>query len=209
MSTYQDHCNKLSQEAFKELSKKHPDVIKRLNAFSAIQHLEEAVPKFEFLVQEDVKWGCKQNTSVKFFLSVVDSKKEPGTSGYVLLHPLYFTLDYYPACCAIKTMNNFQYQDGIFTQEFINDFINMCISAYGTSFYVEIRRIIANFVETSRNNVFNMDSNIPDDPAAKIQYPMIYEWAKSQRSIQKMLYVNHNTDRIIHTTQILLGAKDE
>lgn len=207
MSTYQDYCNTLSQEAFKKLSKKHPDVVKRLN--DRTDDRPEFAYKLQFLVQEDTKWGCKQNTSVKFSLSVVDSKKAPGTVGYLLFHQLSFTLDYYPACCAIKTMNNFQYRDGIFTQEFINDFINMCISAYASSFYVEIRRIIANFVETSRNNVFNMDSNIPDDPAAKIQYPMIYEWAKSQRSIQKMLYVNHNTDRIIHTTQILLGAKDE
>jgi hypothetical protein len=209
MSTYQDHCNKLSQEAFKELSKKHPDVIKRLKDIPGYLLSSDNSPQLEVRVQEDTKWGCKQNTSVKFSLSVVDPKKEPGTLGYLLLHQLSFTLDYYPACCAIKTMNNFQYRDGIFTQEFINDFINMCISAYAKGFYVEIRRIIANFVETSRNNVFNMDSNIPDDPAAKIQYPMIYEWAKSQRAMQKMLYVNHNTERIIHTTQILLGAKDE
>lgn len=207
MSSNADYCNKLSQEAFKELGKKYPEIIKQLNNL-VVPYKDESL-KLEFLVQEDTRWGCKQNTSVKFSLSVVDSKKEQGSSGYLIYNQLSFTLDYYPACCAIKTMNNFQYRDTIFTQEFINDFINMCIASYAKALYVEIRRIIANFVETSRNNKYNMGDHIPDIPDAKIQYPMIYEWAKSQQSMQKMLYVNHNTDRIIHTTQILLGANDE
>lgn len=120
---------------------------------------------------------------------------------------LKFCLDLYPYCCALHQLNNFGYGDSEYLdQEFFEAFIQMALDYYRVHIN-KITRLMINFVEFTRTGHFEMDDKaIPLDEKSSIQYPMWYEWAKNRPESQiiETLFVNHNTERVIHNMIITL-----
>jgi hypothetical protein len=117
-----------------------------------------------------------------------------------------FCLDLYPYCCALHQLNNFSCSDKYLDQEFFEAFIQMAFGYY-KNHVNKITRLMINFVEFSRATQFDMDDKaIPLDEKSEIQYPTWYKWAKNRpaANVIETLFVNNNTDRVIHNTIITL-----
>ena len=117
-----------------------------------------------------------------------------------------FCLDLYPYCCALHQLNNFSCCDKYLDQEFFEAFIQRALSYYNANIN-KITRLMINFVEFSRATQFDMDDKaIPLDEKSEIQYPTWYKWAKNrpESKVIETLFVNNNTNRVIHNTIIIL-----
>lgn len=113
-------------------------------------------------------------------------------------------LDLYPHCCALHQLNNFQHgHEKFLDTEFFLSFVAECIRQYSIGVNTP-RRLMINFVEWTRTEQFSVtDTEIPLDPKSQVGYHLFYEWAKKHQHIET-LFVNHNTNRVIHNVIITL-----
>jgi hypothetical protein len=112
-----------------------------------------------------------------------------------------FTLDLYPACCALHQLNDFYFHRSL-DKETIASLLQWCLSAYGM-ILTRPKRLMINFVEASREDMFKYDDVVPPYDTQVMNYQTFYDWAKEKAHLEQM-FVNHNTNRIIHNVIVTL-----
>lgn len=117
------------------------------------------------------------------------------------VHLARFTLDLYPACCALHQLNDFTFYSEL-DKETIGSLILCCLNAYGT-ILTRPRRLMINFVEATRDDTFGPTDVVPPYDKQKMNYQTFYDWAISKPYLEQM-FVNHNTTRIIHNVIVTL-----
>jgi hypothetical protein len=111
-----------------------------------------------------------------------------------------FGVGLYPHCCAIHQLNGFASKEEFLDFAFFKAFMKLCLSSYGV-IVAQTPRLMINFVEFSRDHKYKTTDVVPEIENPDIHYPIFYKWACTFQK-QEMLYVNHNTGRIIHSTLI-------
>jgi hypothetical protein len=122
------------------------------------------------------------------------------------------TLSYYPACCGMKQVNYFQaraieFLDWDWTVETWNTFMQTCFKDFGMQNKDTVSRIIMNLVEYRFGTDLDRDDQYQDiEPveSPKMQYPIVYEWAKRQKKYREWLMMNANSGNILHHCEIVL-----
>lgn len=117
-----------------------------------------------------------------------------------------FHLDGYPYCCAMTSLHNFSMASGLVSDEFIFAGINELIRLYRTT------RVVVAIPEYREDIGFSSTWNSPpskdETDEANMNYPLMYQWAKSMPHFQEMLFTNHNTNRIIHLCEVVVHNQD-
>jgi hypothetical protein len=123
----------------------------------------------------------------------------------------------YPHCCAMWQANGFQYygmNSGV--DPFVADVMDHIMFLIQKHYYGFMKRLVFNFVEGARE-VTTDDGDVDykyrfgdippleETDMANMRYPAFYKWAISKNH-QELLTVNHNTNRIIHFTDVMLGS---
>lgn len=187
MSSYSETVFIYMKAAQEDLFKKHPEQIKKYEA-ACIQYEWKDSP-LTITVSDDRKYNGKY--AITFSV------------GNSYFHLVKFTLDLYPACCALNQLNDFHTDEVILLEPFLKDFIQLCINTYRRCVSTP-RRLMINFVEWTRQNDYNpSQKDIPVSDKTQINFPMMYKWAKESDHIETT-FVNHNTGRIIHNVIVNL-----
>jgi hypothetical protein len=123
----------------------------------------------------------------------------------------------YPHCCAMWQANGFQYcgaNSGV--DSFVADIMDHIMFLIQKHYYGFLKRLVFNFVEDARTYVdaegdvlykykFGDKPPLEETNMDNMRYPAFYKWAISKNH-QELLTVNHNTNRIIHFTDVMIGS---
>lgn len=114
-----------------------------------------------------------------------------------------FTLDGYPACCALHMVNDFYAREGI-DEKLLDDMFDTCSRTYTRTMGGSVNRVMFNFLEVTRQDKFRPTDVVEEYKEAQFQYPQWRKWAESKKNMIETQFVNHNTGRIIHNTTVIL-----